>query len=689
LKKIIQITLSLLLAVAVLLPGTAIALADSSTEAERQPVLQADSENEREVTTYPLRSLVIRAPENAEVGQPVTIKVLTRQNYEPVAGAAVYALKTDNTITSADQNDYTTVANKYASIARTEGIYIGKTNDDGTVRHTFKDTGRYVLVAIKDGFIPGFEFIIITLSAEKGLMIKAPSSAEVNTPVTITVLERNSYEPVARAAVYAKKIGEITTSEVQTTSISGTTDTTIKQVKPSMITSKQVITARPAIAAVDDAQQVEEIRREGFLIGYTNERGEVEHRFSDTGHYIMAAIKDDYAPGFARISIILANQKALGIRAPGWAKVEEPVTFLVYDRRTGEAVSKAGVYALKIREAEVLESSTEPAYYPEDVTVNITDEYLQEVRDKGIFIGYTNEKGEIDHTFENTGLYLVVAFKDGYIPAVHRISITLANQRTLAIKAPSQAEVGEPVTITVYERNTSEPVERAAVYAIKAIEAETVPPVEAVPEAETPAVIEQATRYTDIKPTVIATSESEMPEKRFLIGYTDESGQLVHKFGDSGIYQLVAIKSGYTRGTARITITLTNQKALVIRAPQEAKVNERVRIEVQEQNAYQGVRDADVFALRVETIDEAIRLILKAADGNLARVVESNGTHLGSTDEYGILVTGFSRTGHYMLMAAKSGYTPDFTSIQISPNNVAFPWNIKLFKSDSNDAENE
>jgi hypothetical protein len=80
LKKIIQITLSLLLAVAVLLPGTAIALADSSTEAERQPVLQADSENEREVTTYPLRSLVIRAPENAEVGQPVTIKVLCPEN---------------------------------------------------------------------------------------------------------------------------------------------------------------------------------------------------------------------------------------------------------------------------------------------------------------------------------------------------------------------------------------------------------------------------------------------------------------------------------------------------------------------------------------------------------------------------------------------------------------------------------
>jgi hypothetical protein len=117
-------------------------------------------------------------------------------------------------------------------------------------------------------------------------------------------------------------------------------------------------------------------------------------------------------------------------------------------------------------------------------------------------------------------------------------------------------------------------------------------------------------------------------------------------------------------------------------------VNERVRIEVREVATHQFVPDADVFALRVEAIEDAISLILKAADGNLARVVEGNGTHLGSTDEYGILVTGFSRTGHYILMADKAGYTPDFTAIQINADNVTFPWHIKLFQSDTDDSGN-
>ena len=136
-KRIAQVTLSLLLAVAVFLPGTAVAFADSGTKAESQPVVLADSDDATEVTPYLLRSLIMRAPDKAEVGQPVTIKVLTRQNYQPVAGAAVYALKTTATITSADQTDYTTTANKYASLAKAQGIYLGSTNDNGTVRYSF------------------------------------------------------------------------------------------------------------------------------------------------------------------------------------------------------------------------------------------------------------------------------------------------------------------------------------------------------------------------------------------------------------------------------------------------------------------------------------------------------------------------------------------------------------------------
>jgi hypothetical protein len=113
-----------------------------------------------------------------------------------------------------------------------------------------------------------------------------------------------------------------------------------------------------------------------------------------------------------------------------------------------------------------------------------------------MFIGTTNENGEVDHKFEDTGLFMVVAFKDGYIPAIHRISITLVNERVLAIKAPDQAGVGEEVTITVFERTTSTLVEGAAVYALQIINADITTATGSVSVPVSVPVVEQTTEVS-------------------------------------------------------------------------------------------------------------------------------------------------------------------------------------------------
>ena len=107
------------------------------------------------ISIKPLKALAIRAPENAWVGQPVTLKVIEKHVYKPVPKAAVFAVNLKDIINEADD------AEVYAELAKKKGHFIGMTNEDGKVRHRFSTAGKYVLVAIKDGFVPGFNKITI------------------------------------------------------------------------------------------------------------------------------------------------------------------------------------------------------------------------------------------------------------------------------------------------------------------------------------------------------------------------------------------------------------------------------------------------------------------------------------------------------------------------------------------------
>jgi uncharacterized GH25 family protein len=246
LKKAILGTLASMIALAMLLPLTAVAVA--------QPGLTSD------VTSAVRPALAIKAPEVAGVGQLVTIKVVEDNTGKPVPRAGVWAVDVN------DVGDEINDAEAYASLAEKYGEFLGWTNRNGNVFHRFTEAGRYVLVAVKDGFIPGFAQIAI--KPLKELAIRAPDVAGVGQLVTITVYEKYIGIPVPGAAVWAVDVNNL---EDET----------------------------------NDAEAYASLAEKyGEFLGWTDRNGNVFHRFNEAGRYVLVAVKHGLIPGFDRITIL-------------------------------------------------------------------------------------------------------------------------------------------------------------------------------------------------------------------------------------------------------------------------------------------------------------------------------------------------------------------------------------------------
>jgi len=396
-KKIFLSIFPLILALVMILPHATTVMADTEQEIKAQPAIRA--------------ALIIRAPNTADVGQPVTIKVFERFNQKSAEQASVYAAKVNLVPVPSPSSEngtatqmilaaptYTTEAEKYAALAKEMGVFIGYTNNAGEVVHTFNEAGLYILVATKDGYSPGFTKINILLSPVKALAVIVPPKAEVNQQVNIKVLERGTHNAVAKAGVYALKIGEI--SEPKTI--------------PEII--------KPEAAGKALAEKYAALTKEkGTFIGWTDDNGTVVHKFGDTGRYIVVAIKDGYEPGFAHIAIMLSVNKTLIIKAPGKANIGESVTISVKEKHTREAVAQADVYALKVGgsgEAIGLIMRAEVR-----VDSNATENLATAVREKGALIGKIDNNETLVHTFTEAGHYVLIAIKSGYTPDFARIQI--------------------------------------------------------------------------------------------------------------------------------------------------------------------------------------------------------------------------------------------------------------------------
>ena len=96
------------------------------------------------------KSLEIKAPNVADVGEVAHIKVIDRMTRELIKDSEVYISGT-----SVD------IGKTSASLVIKYGEFIGKTDENGEITHAFNEAGKYIIAASKDGYLSDDDYIII------------------------------------------------------------------------------------------------------------------------------------------------------------------------------------------------------------------------------------------------------------------------------------------------------------------------------------------------------------------------------------------------------------------------------------------------------------------------------------------------------------------------------------------------
>ncbi len=539
------------------------------------------------------QGLGIRAPREADVNEPVTFHVFDRATEEPVAGAAVYAFPAH--ISTADIPQADEPANDV--VARLDGRLLGRTDDNGNLTHSFEQQGTYLILAAKAGYTPAWSKLEV--GRRSALGISGPDRAEVGQTVTFKVFDQANGQPVAGAAVY--DLGGILP-------VAGVT--------------VNIDVDDPKLPAVQSALQ-----RLGQFLGETGEDGTLALAFQRPGLHYIVAMKQGYRPGATKIQVVGEAPNGLSIVGPDQVRAGQPASFKVFDRNTEQPVAGAGVFAFppNIREVD-LAFDDEPS--PELVA-----------KWRGIFLGRTNDQGEVTHAFDQPGAYIIVAIKKGYTPGYTKLVVV--HRAALGIEGPGEIEVGQTATFKVFERYNREPVANAAVFMI-------------------PNILERAITelQEDSGPEILTRLNAT------LIGRTDENGTLTHAFQTAGRYTLVAVKRGYIPGMTRLLVSQSYQGALAIKGPERVEVGQEATFKVFDRNTEQPVAGAGVFAFPPDIREADIPQDEEPDGGALTQL---RGIFLGRTNDQGEVTHAFDQPGAYIIVAVKRSYRPGMTKLLVTP----------------------
>jgi len=348
-------------------------------------------------------ALAVVAPRIAFVGKEMTLRVFLRANQEPFEGAGVWALTQDEAdllreeMAALREEDGPAEEHDFEALISGYGAFLGRTGEDGRISHTFTEAGRYVLIAVKKKYFPGFSPIGVR-DMPRALGIEAPRGVGVGKEFTLTVFQRLTEEPVEEAGVWA-----LTRDEAEA-------------LREEMIALREDSSIAP-----EEKDYEAVVSLYGTFLGRTDEDGQLTHAFTEAGGYLLVAVKQGYLPGFSPIGV-RDMPKALAIWAPWRAPVGEEVTLTVFQRVAGEPVEGAGVWALTRDGLEVLRE--EIAALREDSSIAPEEkDYEAVVSLHGTFLGRTDEEGQLTHAFAEAGGYLLVAAKKGYIPGFSPIFI--------------------------------------------------------------------------------------------------------------------------------------------------------------------------------------------------------------------------------------------------------------------------
>ncbi|TSA55523.1 MAG: hypothetical protein D4R38_00365 [Dehalococcoidia bacterium] len=504
---------------------------------------QADSGNINPVPTVMIQALMIKVNNTAEMGQPVTITVFSRRSNETIAGAPVYAIKTSGRVGPADPGNYTTLDGELEALTESDGILIGTTGSDGTVLANLAEAGRYLLVATKDGFIPGFARLQVKEDGQKGrLNLQAPASFPTGQQVTIRVTYGISGQAVENATVSAFKTVNLLPPTIKPAPVPTENGTATQMI----LDQQAYIMINPDQAEILASQ----VGKREIILGSSNSAGEVSYTFKDPGMYMLLVRKDGYLPGARRINIQpdtalrSLNIKVVFNPAPG-----QPTNILVTEKSSDQPVAGAAVYSLKVENNKDIKQMPLTANNLKAPIVWAWND-ADRAREKGVPVGNTDSAGQTSYSFPSPGQYILAAFKDGYTTAVTRVSYSQpVFGKALHLKAPAEANAGGAVNVATYDDNGTA-VSRAAIYSVRLDS------------------IKEGLSLLNLLPGLTTdVKEKYMPllrDKSLLSGYTDENGQISVKFAGPGIFLLLAVKDGFIPDFAKINIL---QVATVTTAP--------------------------------------------------------------------------------------------------------------------------
>ncbi len=370
------------LLLAVLSPMTALAQSDDAEVESSGPKIKG--------------SLAIVAPRMSFAGQEISMTVFLRADQEPFPGAGIWALTQDEAdalraeIEALREEGSLAAETDYEAMVDARGIFLGRTDGDGKLFHTFTESNVYFLVAVKKWYFPGFTRINVR-DMSRALGIEAPRRAKPGEEITITTFQRITNDPVEDAGIWALTRDNVETLRAELQALREDTSITAEE---------------------KDYEAV--VRVYGFFLGRTDEDGELNYAFEEAGGYLLVAVKRGYHPGFAPIGV-RNIPNALALQVPWVVPQGEDVTMTVFDRINHNPMEDAGVWVLTRDRMEVLREELQAL--KEDVSVTADErDYEALVGIHGDFIGRTDENGELNHAFNEAGAYLLVAAKKGYIP---------------------------------------------------------------------------------------------------------------------------------------------------------------------------------------------------------------------------------------------------------------------------------
>ncbi len=478
----------------------------------------------------------------------------------------------------------------------------------------------------------------VTRPSVKALGIHAPKITLVGQEITVTAFERGTQKTVSGAGVWA-----IPWDRSQTL--------------------QDEINTLQSNEAFDTETYDYEVLcgRYGEFLGKTAGHGELNHTFNQSGQYLLVAVKNQYYPGFAKLTV-REIPKALGSRAPKVAQVDTFVTMTVFERGTQEPVAGAGIWAFSRENAVSIKTQIDVSR--ETMQDSAQDHDFETLLNNfGPFLGRTNDDGQLTHKFEEAGDHILVTWKRGYYPGFTSILIK-PEVKSLMLRASQVAFVGKPVTMTVYER-INWPVFEAAPNPIEDAH------IWAVPRNEVEALRE---RIAGVDSDDISAIDYESVLDKYLhLGMTDGNGQLTYTFREAANYVLVTWKSGYRPGFAPLTVR-TLPQMLVIKAPPMARVDQDIDITIYERFTQQPIVGADVWAVswdQTETLSELSADIRATGEVGLTQadaesIMNSLGAiWLGKSGNNGQLTCSFDHAGRYILVAFENGYWPGFGWITI------------------------